>query len=127
MIKSLVKERKTSAIAALSVTPGGSPTIQEPLTDTKIRALSLVGDSNRVTSGIEAHPLTQDDANDSDHSDTDDRSTASTSGVTQPSPAASGGGASVGDGGGSTSSMWDSWNILHHHRVYIHGIPPWVL
>uniref|UniRef100_UPI00398E3E28 cyclic AMP-dependent transcription factor ATF-5-like n=1 Tax=Pristiophorus japonicus TaxID=55135 RepID=UPI00398E3E28 len=49
---------------------GDGPTTQEPLTDIEIRALSLVGDSNRATTGIGADPLTQDDSDDSDHSDT---------------------------------------------------------
>uniref|UniRef100_UPI00398EF85C uncharacterized protein n=1 Tax=Pristiophorus japonicus TaxID=55135 RepID=UPI00398EF85C len=68
---------------------GGGPATQELLTEIEIRALSLVGDSNRATTGIGADPLTQDDSDNSDHTNTerpDDRPTASTSGDTQPSP-----------------------------------------
>uniref|UniRef100_UPI00398EBC97 uncharacterized protein isoform X3 n=1 Tax=Pristiophorus japonicus TaxID=55135 RepID=UPI00398EBC97 len=63
----------------------GGPTTQELLTDMEIRALSLVGDSNRATTGFGADPLTRDDSGDSDHTDIE-RPTASNSGVTQPSP-----------------------------------------
>uniref|UniRef100_UPI00398EC97E uncharacterized protein n=1 Tax=Pristiophorus japonicus TaxID=55135 RepID=UPI00398EC97E len=56
------------------------------MTDIEIRALSLVGDSIHATTSSGADPLTQDDSDDSDHTDIDDRPTASTSGVTQPSP-----------------------------------------
>uniref|UniRef100_UPI00398EBFA3 uncharacterized protein n=1 Tax=Pristiophorus japonicus TaxID=55135 RepID=UPI00398EBFA3 len=65
------------------------PTTQEPLTEIEIHALSLVGDSNCATTGIGTDPLTQDDSDDSEHTNTerpDDRSTASNSGVTQSSP-----------------------------------------
>uniref|UniRef100_UPI00398E8025 uncharacterized protein n=1 Tax=Pristiophorus japonicus TaxID=55135 RepID=UPI00398E8025 len=81
--------KKTSATAADQWHTRGGPPTQEPLTDMEIRALSLVGDSNRATTGIGADPLAQDDSEDSDHTDTerpDDRPTTSTSGVTQPSP-----------------------------------------
>uniref|UniRef100_UPI00398E86E4 myb-related transcription factor, partner of profilin-like n=1 Tax=Pristiophorus japonicus TaxID=55135 RepID=UPI00398E86E4 len=122
--------RKTSAIAANQQPTGGGPQMQEPVTEIEIRALSLVGDSNCATIGIGADPATQDDLEDSDQTSTersDDRPTASTSGVIQRSPdfnparddeeeravdpGASGGGG--GDGGGYISSMWACWNILY--------------
>uniref|UniRef100_UPI00398F2974 uncharacterized protein n=1 Tax=Pristiophorus japonicus TaxID=55135 RepID=UPI00398F2974 len=84
-----VARKKTSAIAAdQRRTGGGSPT-QEPLTENEIRALSLVRDSNYATTGIGADPPIQDDSEDSNQTSAerpDDRSTASTSAVTQPSP-----------------------------------------
>uniref|UniRef100_UPI00398F7672 uncharacterized protein isoform X2 n=1 Tax=Pristiophorus japonicus TaxID=55135 RepID=UPI00398F7672 len=79
-------QKKTSAIAADQRHMGGGPTTQEPLTNIEIHALSLVEDSNCATTGIGADPLTQDDLDDSVHTNTDDKPTASTSGITQPSP-----------------------------------------
>uniref|UniRef100_UPI00398E61C4 uncharacterized protein n=1 Tax=Pristiophorus japonicus TaxID=55135 RepID=UPI00398E61C4 len=68
---------------------GGRPPTQEPLTEIEIRALSLVGDSNHATTSIGADPFIQDDSQDSDQTSTErsnDKPTASTSGIIQPFP-----------------------------------------